>query len=120
MNIKHAFLAAFAITIGIITYYDVKQCKQLPWPPRFIAAGLAFGLMDLFSFISEELAGLLALGIVLAAIVNKGFVSDCNHTTTGTGQPATTTFIGGSGTDQPASSAAFQSGQGTGQGTTVA
>jgi hypothetical protein len=61
----------------------------------------------------------MALGIVLAAIVKKGFVSDCDHTTAGVGQPTTTSFIGGSGDSQPPSYDAFQTGPTPGTTTTV-
>lgn len=87
MNIKHAFLAGFAITAGIITWGDISQCHEMPWPPRFVGAALAFGMLDLFSVVSEELAGVIALGIVLAAIVNKGFSTSCDHAEA-TAQPA--------------------------------
>jgi hypothetical protein len=80
-------VAGFVITLAIISYSEVSRCKQLPWPPRIIGTGLVFGLLDLFSFVSEELAGVVAIGIVLAAIVNKGFVTNCSHTEAGTTQP---------------------------------
>lgn len=81
MNTKHFFLYGFLITIGMISYGDVRYCQQMPWPPRFIAAGLVFGILDLVSgLFSEEVMGLVALGIVLAAIVSGGFHSDCSRT----------------------------------------
>ena len=79
MNVRHAYVAGFALTIGTITYYDVKTCKTLPWPPRIVASALVFGILDLFSILSPELAGIVAIGIVLASLVNKGFTSNCDH-----------------------------------------
>lgn len=80
MNARHGFLAGWAITIGTITYFDIKDCHDLPWPPRFIASAIVFGMIDLFATVNAELAGIIAIGIVLAALVNKGFTSDCTHT----------------------------------------
>ena len=36
--------------------------------------GLVFAMLDLFSLLSNELAAVMAVGVVLALIVNKGFV----------------------------------------------
>jgi hypothetical protein len=94
MNIKHAYLIAFAITVGIITWGDIKECHEMPWPPRIVAAGLAFGMLDIFSIVSEELSGVIAIGIVLAAIVNKGFTANCQHAEA-TAQPASYTTLQG-------------------------
>lgn len=87
MNMKHGMIAGWAITVGMIVYGDITTCKTIPWPPRIVAAALVFGMLDIFSVISEELAGVVAIGIVLAAIVNKGFATNCNHAG-GTVQPA--------------------------------
>lgn len=92
MNPKHMFLAGFAITVGMITYGDVSKCHDVPWPPRIVATALVFGLLDLFSVVSEELAGVVAIGVVLASIVNKGFASDCQHAGA-TIQPASYTSL---------------------------
>lgn len=80
-------IAGFVITVGMITYGDVSKCKTLPWPPRFVAAAIVFGMLDLFSAVNEELPGVIAIGIVLAAIVNKGFAASCEHAGS-TAQPA--------------------------------
>jgi len=74
MNLRNAYLAAFALAVIIIAYYDVHTCHRLPWPPRIILTGLVFAMLDLFSLVSQELAGVIAVGVVLALIVNKGFV----------------------------------------------
>jgi len=43
-------------------------------------AGVTFGLLDVFSMFNEELSGVIAIGLVLAVLVNKGFVPDnCSH-----------------------------------------
>ena len=98
MNAKHFFLAAWAITVGTISYHEIHDCKKAPWPPRIIAAGLVFGLLDLVALASVELGGVLAIGVVLAALVNKGFIKDCQHYGTGncqcTPQPHSYQFIG--------------------------
>jgi hypothetical protein len=73
------FIAAFVVCAGMITYGDISQCKEMPWPPRIVAAALVFGLLDLFSGVAEELTGVIAIGIAIAAIVNKGFASSCEH-----------------------------------------
>ncbi len=79
MGGRKFFLAGFAITVGMITWGDFSKCSSLPWPPRIVAAAMVFAILDLFSALSEELAGVIAIGIVLAAIVNKGFATDCQH-----------------------------------------
>jgi hypothetical protein len=90
MNFQHAYLIAFAISVAIISYEDMTQCHRLPWPPRIIKTGLVFALLDVFSIVNEELAGVIAIGIVLAFIVNKGFVADCgNILAKATTQPST-------------------------------
>lgn len=95
MNTRHLYLWAFLLSVGAITYYDLKKCHHLPWPPRIIYTGLTFGLLDLFSLASEELAGVMAIGLVIATFVSNGWVKDCTaQTTAATGQPATTTFVG--------------------------
>lgn len=92
MNKAHMFVAGWAIVTGIITYQEVKSCHDLPWPPRFIAAALVFGLLWLFgTFISMELAGIIAVGMVLALWMNKQFLTNCNHT--GTVQPASYQYL---------------------------
>lgn len=42
----------------------------MPWPPRFVAVGLTFTMLDLFSVVSEGLAGVMAVGFTIAIIVN--------------------------------------------------
>lgn len=104
MNLKHAYLVAFVLASMVIAYEDVHQCHRLPWPPRFIAAGLVFSLLSLFSIVNEELPAVIAVGIVLATLVNKGFINDCTpHTTATTAQPGQAQFLASSGTqnEQP-------------------
>lgn len=79
MNKKHLFVGAFLITIGVISWGEIKECHELPWPPKFVGAAITFGLLDLFSILSEDLASVIAIGIVLAALVNKGFTVNCQH-----------------------------------------
>lgn len=100
------FLIAFAVATGLIAWSEIKTCHDLPWPPRFVFTGLTFGLLDMFSLIDEDLAGVIAVGFVLALALpfalseeDKGstrnpFVANCNHSNTG--QPNTTTELTGS------------------------
>lgn len=81
------FWWAFLISIIILAWRDIKTCHDLPWPPRFIGAGITFGILDMFSVVSEELASVVAIGIVLAVAVNTGFKPKCQHAQ-GTVQPA--------------------------------
>lgn len=94
MNGRHLYLISFGAVVGIITYYDITKCKKLPWPPRLIFAGLVFLLLDIFAFFSEELAGVVAIGTVIAFVLKGGFVSDCGGIEQGTEQPATYTYLG--------------------------
>jgi len=87
MSGKRLYWIAFIITVATLSWRDIKDCHDLPWPPRFVAAGITFIGLDLFSIVSEELAGVMAIGIVIAVLVNKGFKSSCNHAE-GTAQPA--------------------------------
>jgi len=112
MGGKRLYLWAFILTCGALTYYQIRECKRLPWPPRYIYAGLTFGLLDLFSLASEELAGVTAIGIVIATFIKRGWSADCNF-----GGPVATAQLtsannGMSGdifaTSQPPSYAAFQ------------
>lgn len=79
MNRQHLYMAAFVVTLGIITVFEVKDCHDLPWPPRIVATAIVFGMLDLFSILAPELAGVVTIGIVLGALVNKGFSASCDH-----------------------------------------
>lgn len=70
MNARHLFIGGFAVCCGFIAYQEIKCCKDLPWPPRFIAVGLTFTILDMFSIVSESLAGVMAVGFTIAIIVN--------------------------------------------------
>lgn len=83
------YMIAFIATVGIISFEEAKHCKQLPWPPHLVGAGIVFTLLGLFSFFSDELAGVMAIGFVLATYLNHGFVGNCSHNELGTTQPGT-------------------------------
>jgi hypothetical protein len=87
MTQKHTFLGAYALTIAIIIYFDWTKCKGLPWPPRIIGTGLVFGMLRLLAIASEELATILAIGMVLAQLLNKGFVGNCHYNCPSSDQP---------------------------------
>jgi hypothetical protein len=100
------FVVGFVLAASIITYQDVKNCHDLPWPPRLIATGLFFGLLDMFSLVSEQLAAVMATGVVIGFALNTftpvktggggiaprlgdAFRPSCKpHSCTGTAQPA--------------------------------
>lgn len=67
---KHAYLVAFVLASGMITWQSIKNCHALPFPKRIIDAGIVFALLDFLGILSEELAGTLALGFVLALVMN--------------------------------------------------
>lgn len=71
-------MGGFVITVSTITWYEIQNCQRLPFPSRIVMTGLVFGLVDLLSMINPELGGVVGIGIVLAAIVNKGFVTGEN------------------------------------------
>jgi hypothetical protein len=79
----HKMMAgAFTITVGMIAWQEIRDCKTLPWPPRFAGAAITFGMLDLFSVaIGEELAGVIALGLLIALIYPtiRGGHANCNH-----------------------------------------
>jgi hypothetical protein len=112
MNIRRLNLFAFLIVISLITFRHIKGCKELPWPPQYIYTALVFGLVDITSFFSEEIAGVTSIGLVLAVAVctfgpegtcNLKLLTNCEHG--GTGQPQTTAYLGSS---QPPSTASLQ------------
>lgn len=95
-------MMAFIIICVIISYHDLKKCSRLPWPPRFVFAGLTFLMMDIVSLFDETLGGVTAIGFVIAVFLQKGFVSDCEHGVATTGQPQVVSFVGDSaGSAQP-------------------
>ena len=69
MNIPHLYSIAFALVVAMIIYDEVRYCHDLPWPPRFIAAGMVFGLLDIGSLLIPSLTGVMAIGLVLAIIL---------------------------------------------------
>lgn len=70
MNQKHLMVGAFIIVVGLITYQEVRACHDLPWPPRLIATGMVFLFLDLFGAVAPQLAGVMAIGMVLAFLIN--------------------------------------------------
>lgn len=74
MNPRYMYLGGFVITVGVISYYDIAANHELPWPPRIVATGIVFTMLDLFSGFSPELSGVLAIGFMLAMIVNKKLI----------------------------------------------
>lgn len=119
MRGRNLNLIAFILICATITYYDLKKCRRLPWPPRFIFAGLTFFLMEAVSIFDETVAGVMAIGFVIAIFLKDGFVADCEHGAQ-TGQPQTTEFMGDyTGPGQGiASVSEFQAGQSAAQAQT--
>lgn len=78
-NTRKLFVVCFILTLSVITWGDLTKCKQLPWPPRFIATGLMFGILDMASGVLGEIAPMVGVGIVIAALLSDSFTSpDCN------------------------------------------
>lgn len=115
MNIRRLNLFSFLLSVGAISYFHMKKCHELPWPPQFIYTGLVFVLLDFFAVFSEELAGVTSIGFVIGMFVKQGWIADCEHG--GTGQPSTTAFMGNPQPPTTASIAEFQ--QQTAQGGTT-
>lgn len=71
-------------------------------------------MLDLFSGFNEEIAGVMAIGTVIAIIMKEGFTACEPLNTTGQVAPTTAAFIGGStgpqvaATQQPSSEDLFQ------------
>lgn len=91
MKMRHSFVIAWAIVVGLVIYRHIR-CPggpQLPWPPQLIAPALGFGMLDIFgAFVSDEIASVMALGLVVAALVTKGFQPVCGPHPCATAQPA--------------------------------
>lgn len=112
MNVKIGMLTGFVLSVTIITWMDLKECHQIPWPPRIVACAITFSLLDLFSDISAELASVVAVGFILAMIINKGYVADCKGIgVTSTNQPQSVAFYPDRAADIPPSYGAFQGAQ---------
>lgn len=63
------FVIAFALAVGIITFDEIFKCHEMPWPPRYVGAGLVYGLLDIGSAVNEQLAGWLAIGFTMALLI---------------------------------------------------
>ena len=113
MRGRNLNLLAFVIVCGSIAYFDMKKCHRLPWPPRFIFAGLTFFLLEIISLMDETISGVSAIGFVIAILVQKGFVANCPDSQAATGSPAQVEFVGDyTGPDQGiASLTEYQTGQ---------
>lgn len=104
LGARRLYLYAFLIATGIIVYREYKVCKDagktgfdlLPWPPRIIMTGVAFMGLDAMSFFSAELAGIMAIGFVLAfALTGQWKNTSCNHMADCYSQPGSYQFIEG-------------------------
>jgi len=69
MNTRALFVGCFAIVSGLIAFDEIRKCHELPWPPRFIATGIVFMMLDLLSTMAASLATAFAVGFVLAMLV---------------------------------------------------
>jgi hypothetical protein len=122
MRGRNLNLLAFILICSTIAYYDMKKCHRLPWPPRFIFAGMTFFMMEAVSLFDETVAGVMAIGFVIAIFLKNGFVASCDHGAQ-TGQPQSVEFVGdftGPGQGIPSVSE-YQAGQAVpGQGTSLA
>jgi hypothetical protein len=124
---RNLYLMGFVLSCASIAYRDMKKCGRLPWPPRFIYTAMVFILLDLFSFFSEELAGVSAIGFTLAIFVNEQWIGSCPPDNAGTSQPTGAQLLSntsGSATtpyQQPLSASGFTTGdnQTPGQGGVV-
>jgi hypothetical protein len=110
MNSRNTNLIAFALICGAITWYDLKKCHRLPWPPRFVFAAITFLFMELVGLVDERLGAVTSIGFVIAIYMKilappkegSGFWTDCGQQV-GTSQPQNTAFMSGLGQNQPPS-----------------
>lgn len=112
MNGRRLNLYAFLLAGGAITYFHMKKCHELPWPPQYIYTGLVFLMLEILSIFNEEISGVSSIGFVIAIFVKQGWIADCEHG--GTAQPGKANL----GETQPNVSLAAYGGpsQGTTQG----
>ena len=95
MRGRNLNLIAFILICGSISYFDMKKCHRLPWPPRFIFAGLTFLMMELITMVDETLGGVTAIGFFIAIFINNGFVKNCaQEFGDATTHPQTAAFMG--------------------------
>ena len=89
MNSNRLYLAAFFVVVLIISWSYIMTCREPPWPPRLVGAGIVFGMLDLTTGIVGDAAPIMAVGFVLAFLVNHMFRKiDCQaHLALGTAQP---------------------------------
>jgi hypothetical protein len=95
MNPRLLYIGGFTITAGYISYLDIRKCSTMPWPPRIIATGLVFVMLDLFGGFYPELSGVMAFGLMLALIVNARLKFDCTRNCKCYSQAADTILIPG-------------------------
>lgn len=78
LNVRKVLLVSFAVVVGVISWQDIQCNKQagavkgqlqLPFPPRIVAAGVVFILLDMVSSIVGDAAGLVGAGIVFSMLV---------------------------------------------------
>ena len=94
MSKKGLYILAWALAVGAISYHELKDCGIFPRSPRIMKAALVFTMIYITSFFSEELAGVTAIGMVIALFVSKSWTADCSQAGA-TGTPHTTAFLTG-------------------------
>lgn len=96
MKVKHLYVTSFFVVLAIISYGDVTECGDMPFPPRFVAAGITFGTLAMASGLIGPAAPLVAIGFVIAAILNKNFrAPDCQaRLAAATASPASMQYLG--------------------------
>lgn len=94
MNARRLNMWSFLLACGAITYWHIKKCRELPWPPQYIYTALVFAMLDIFSLFNEEISAVSSIGFVIAIFVKQGWIADCEHG--GTGQVHTTAYLGSS------------------------
>lgn len=69
---RRGYIIGFVVVASMITYKDLKGCGQLPWPPRFVATGLVFSLLDIMgaSETLSPLSAVMAVGFVIAMVIS--------------------------------------------------
>jgi cell wall-associated NlpC family hydrolase len=96
MQVKHLYVTSFVVVLGIISYGDITECHDMPFPPRFVATGITFGTLAMASGVIGPAAPLVAIGFVVAAILNKNFrAPDCQaRLAAATASPMSMQYLG--------------------------
>lgn len=117
MRTRSAFIACFVMVCVFITWQELKDCGELPFPTRFIATAVVFGMLDLASGFLGTVPLLVGVGLTLAQFICTAHPTKaCQNRFTGANCQARLAVA----TSQPSDFQVLQGGTQVGPGETLA